>query len=220
MGAAAQHLLLPGRHERQQWVGGRGARAWRGRRDSGAQPGRILMSGSDGAYARDVVYFSDDGGASWAASATALPGMDESGPAELPDGTIYVTLRNAWAGHRQAYALSQDGGATFSAPQLDPALVSPQCQASVAVLAGRLFFCNSAEAGARGNLTVRRSAPGGAGSPPEWESALLLAEGLTWGGYSSVAGPLQGGRAGVLAERNDTLGGNVISYTTFPLFGW
>ena len=187
-------------------------------------PGRILMSGSAGPYARDVLFFSDDAGATWATSATTLPRMDESGPAELPDGTIYITLRNAEAPGLQAFALSTDGGATFSPPALDPALLSPQCEASVAVMAGRLFFCNSAERAERGNLTVRRAAAGAGAGGVAWEARLLLAEGYTWGGYSSLAGPLAGGGAGglggVLAERNDTAGGFVISYRSFPLTGW
>lgn len=184
--------------------------------------GRILMSGSAGAYARDVVFYSDDAGASWTPSASALPLMDESGPAELADGAVYVTLRNAEPQGLQAFAISTDGGAHFSAPALDPALVSPQCQASVAAMAGRLFFCNSAERQERGNLTVRRAAAGAGGGGVAWESRLLLAEGYTWGGYSSMAGPLaaDAGAAGVLAERNDTAGGFVISYRSFPLFGW
>ena len=189
-------------------------------------PGRILMSGSRGAYGADVLFFSDDGGARWATSATPLLRMDESGPVELADGSVYVTLRNAGPCGCQAFALSTDGGATFGPVQYDATLISPQCQASVAVMGGRLFFANSADRDARGNLTVRRAAAGGGGGgggAPVWEDALLLAPGLTWGGYSSLAGPLGGaaGRSGgVLAERNDSAGGEVISYATVPLFGW
>ena len=186
-------------------------------------PGRILMSGSVGAYTRDVVFYSDDAGASWRASATPLPLMDESAPVELPSGDVYVTMRNghATACDCQAYATSENGGATFSAVAYDATLVSPACQAALLLTpgpAGALYFSNPASRVARENLTVRRAAA--PSLPLAWQPAShLVAGGLTWGGYSSMAGPLARapGLGGILFERNDTAGGEVISFATFPL---
>lgn len=182
-------------------------------------PGRILMSGSYGAYQRDVVFYSDDAGLSWTPSTTPLPSMDESGPIELPSGDIYVTMRNAHATacDCQAYALSKDGGVTFTPVSYDPTLISPMCQASVGVFQGALYFANPADTRVRGDITVRRGVKGG--GPTEWASSLLIARGLTWGGYSSMAGPIggaNGSMAAIIFERNTTAG-DVISFSLFPL---
>ena len=180
--------------------------------------GRILMSGSKGAYNADVVFFSDDAGVTWAPS-NALPRMDESNLAELSDGSVYITLRNAECAC-QYFALSHDGGATFSAPAPDAALPSPACQASVAATRdGVLFFSNPAATRARANTTIRRTvgpATGAAGGVAWLPGGLIVAPGIAWGGYSSLVIDDAAGRGGILFERNDTAG-NVISFETFAL---
>ena len=187
-----------------------------------SHPGRIVFSGTLGPYIRDVAYYSDDGGASWTPSGTSLPHMNESCPAELPDGTLYLSMRNDHATKCdcQAYAVSKDGGATWALPiAYDDTLVSPVCEGSVAVAAnGRMYFANPASASRRQDITIRRTLPGSL----RWEEdTYLVAPGETFGGYTSlvvspgVATP-QGVAGGILFERNTTATA-VISFALFPL---
>lgn len=185
------------------------------------RPGRIVFSGSSGAYNRDVVFFSDNGGLTWAASKTVLLAMDESAPAELADGSLYLSMRNADANRScdcQAYSTSADAGETWSTPiSYDPTLISPQCEASVLAFGGSLYFANPASTTARRDTTIRRTVP--QGPPNAWESETFLVQpGLVWGGYTSM---------GLLALQNETVGGIlfernnsaalVISFMLFPL---
>ena len=186
--------------------------------------GRILGIGVvGGAYSSDASYWSDDGGLTWAASRDALgPGMDEASTTELADGRVYATLRNDRESS-QAFALSADGGETWSSIVYDPSLPTPACEASIATLNEDLYFANPASTRARANITVRRqhTAPGAV--PTAWDAAtFVVAPGLTWGGYSSIArSPIDANTGGILFERNVTIetdpAGLVISFTTFPL---
>lgn len=187
--------------------------------------GRIVAVGvSGGAYSSDAVYWSDDAGLSWATSERAVlgPGMDEAAITELADGRLYLSMRNAHATACDcvAYALSADGGESWSAIAYDPVLISPACEASVATYGGALFFANTASLVERANLTIRRTAPGAA--PTDWLAAThLVAPGLLFGGYSSMArSPLGAALGGILFERNVSVAGAdtaVISFSTFPL---
>ena len=184
-------------------------------------PGRIVAVGvSGGAYSYDAVYWSDDAGLTWTASPNELgEGMDEANIAELSDGRLYLTLRNDQKS-LQAYSLSSDGGETWGPILYDPTLITPACEASVATFNSALYFANTASTTARANLTVRRTAPGAA--PTDWLSSThLVAPGITWGGYSSMArDAVATNTGGILFERNitaDTADGCVISYDNFPL---
>lgn len=184
-------------------------------------PGRIVGVGvNGGAYSSVATYWSDDAGLTWALSSSPVgPGMDESSMAELPDGRVYLSMRNAHFNAScqcQAYAISTDGGETFAPIQYDPTLISPECEASVATLNGTLYFANTASTTERANMTIRRTAAN-TSDPTAWVSSLLIAPGLTWGGYSSMArSPLNATHGGIAFERNDTAG-DVISFTPFPL---
>jgi sialidase-1 len=187
-------------------------------------PGRIIFSGSSGAYDHDIVYFSDTGGLTWEISSTPLLSMDESCPTELANGTLYITMRNAHANacDCQAYSLSYDAGLTWTVPiSYDDALISPECEAAVITYNGTLYFSNPASTSERANITVRRRLPGDA----QWQAGTyLVAPGLTWGGYSSMAigvPPLMADAAGapaggILFERNNSAV-DVISFSLFPL---
>lgn len=184
-------------------------------------PGRILAVGlAGGAYASEAVFWSDDGGFEWSVSPVEIgPGMDEANLAELENGQIYLSMRNS-VKYLQAYALSSDAGATWGPINYDPALISPICEGSTATYGGALYFANPADRVHRANITVRRTAPGGA--PTEWlPSAHLVAPGLTWGAYTAMANyPVTELEGGILFERNttdNTPAGCVISFATFPL---
>jgi hypothetical protein len=151
-------------------------------------------------------------------SASVLPGLDEVAVAALPSGRVLLNARTDHANAScacRAVSHSDDGGATWAPVAFDPTLISPMCQASVALFNGALYFANPADTRVRGDITVRRGVKGG--GPTDWASSLLIARGLTWGGYTSMAGPiLNSSMAAILFERNTTAG-DVISFSLFPL---
>jgi len=179
--------------------------------------GRIVMSGVTDAYGQVISFFSDDGGLGWAAGRSPQKGGDESAPTMLPDGRVYLSMRNDRLNAScdcQAFALSSDGGETFGAMQFDPTLVSPVCEGSVAVLGGRLFFANPASKAERRDITVRATAVGAA-DPTAWEWSLLLQPGLCFGGYTSIASGGDGFGAVILERNVSSLA--VISFARFAL---
>jgi sialidase-1 len=94
-------------------------------------PHRILFAGHHGAYEYDVVWYSDDGGATYTLARNAsdprkpaqLWHQDEIALAETPDGGVIASTRNedfhsGYAGHESAcncrgVARSVDGGSSF-----------------------------------------------------------------------------------------------------------
>ena len=184
--------------------------------------GRIVATGVTGAYAKVITYFSDDGGISWLPGTTPVSGGDESSPVELPDGRVYVTLRNDHKNAScdcQGYAISADGGETLGPMLFDPTLISPVCEASAAMLGAdqRLYFANTASKTDRRDITVRATAPG-TPDVTQWVWSLLVAPGPTFGGYSSMS-PAGNGFGGILLERNTSTSssGEVISFARFAL---
>jgi sialidase-1 len=138
----------------------------------GPHAGRILMPFNQGPYGRWKVYavFSDDGGASWRYGGTAPdPANGANGRAnevqfaELRDGAVLLNARNQGGRKLRKTARSRDGGATWSQLEDDPALVEPQCQASLLRHPGGLWrrdallYSNPASQHARTNGTVRLS---------------------------------------------------------------
>lgn len=111
--------------------------------------GRLLFVGwrdlhagkSDG----DVVWYSDDGGATYALGATFESGWSEAQLAETTNGSIIAILRNYGEPPRlgRGIALSNDGGATFGPIRHSTNLtVNDTCQASLlrAPANGRIYF--------------------------------------------------------------------------------
>ncbi|MCI8405913.1 MAG: exo-alpha-sialidase [Oscillospiraceae bacterium] len=69
---------------------------------------------------RSEVIFSDDGGKTWAHSATVPSGgsISESALVELPDGSVGKFMRNAGnSGGKMVWSVSHDGGMNWSRPQ-------------------------------------------------------------------------------------------------------
>ena len=148
--------------------------------------GRIVVPAHNGAYAQDVVYFSDDGGETWTVGATQLPKMDEAVIAVQRNGSLLLNMRNAHdnACDCRAVSRSDDGGASFTLPvAYDAALISPVCQASLVEIAGALYFSNPASTRARVNTTIRRSDDDGA----TWRAQTFVAEPGASAGYSCMA---------------------------------
>ena len=181
-----------------------------------SHPGRLIFSGS---CSRDMVFFSDDHGATFTASTPFLDKMDESTLVELTNGTVVVNMRNdhATSCDCRAYATSNDGGLTFSPIQYDPVLIDPVCEAALTKHSNfRVYFANGASKTRRENLTVRRTKP----NSLVWEtSTYLVSPGVMFGGYNSMTQrEVTPGFGGILWERfgNDNVT-DVISFTLFPL---
>lgn len=164
------------------------------------------------------VIFSDDHGRTWKLGGTARPQMNESQVVELADGkgTLLLNMRTTSDTNRRGHSLSRDGGQTWTAPEFQPQLVEPRCQASLlrynwpeGQKPGRLLFSNPAGTG-RTNLTVRLSLDDG----KTWPVAKTLHEGHS--AYSCLA-VLPDGSIGCLYERGPANPYQQITFARFPL---
>jgi choline-sulfatase len=168
-------------------------------------------------YGAHVLY-SDDAGETWERSGTIAPSCNESQVVELSDGRLLMNMRSqAKPGsgrERNGYrsvAYSADGGATWSAPEFDPHLGDPICQASlIRYDSNRHLFSNpspeiQAGRGERKRMTLRMSLDDG----ETWPHSLLIDEGPS--AYSCLA-RLPNGSIGLLYEA-----GTSIVLTILPL---
>jgi len=136
---------------------------------NGSHAGRLVVpcdhSDSSGAYRSHVIY-SDDAGSTWQLGGV-VPGtqLNECQVAELTGGRMVINMRNYDRTIKaRRVAFSDDGGASWSAPVYDAALVEPICEASLervcwpqAGTAGIVAFLNPASETSRVNLTLRLS---------------------------------------------------------------
>ncbi|MGW3994136.1 sialidase family protein [Amycolatopsis sp. NPDC004772] len=187
----------------------------------GAHKGR-LVAGMSYSNIGALVY-SDDQGSTWHLGATDKPATSAINPqeisvTELRDGRIYAAARNqandgnkclADGTHNRAFAISSDGGATFSS-KFDFAtdLVAPTVEGSTARMSAtdtggkynRLLFAAPSVCGEREQLRVHSSFDEGANWTGNAGSLLV------WGGgaaYSDMV-PLSQSSAGVLFEVGPT----------------
>jgi sialidase-1 len=145
-------------------------------------------------YGVSVVY-SDDGGSTWQAGGyvpvDANYPINESRIVELANGDIVVNGRYAASGtHRRIVAFSDDGGATWSAPEFDEAIRSFSAvdaslirftQSSGGVGTNRLLFSRPDHPTSRMNLTVDVSYDEGA----SWTYSKVVDSGAA--AYSDMA---------------------------------
>lgn len=169
---------------------------------------------------RSHLFYSDDGGRSWAIGAIATPGSNESQVVELVDGRLMHNMRNhppKPAPNFRIVGISADGGLTYAdAPAEDRELVEPPAQASiirytapVADGRSRLLFSNAAST-RRERMTVRLSYDEG----QTWGAARVVHEGPA--AYSNLV-VLPDGRIGVLYERGEKTPYERLTLATFPL---
>jgi sialidase-1 len=169
---------------------------------------------------RSHLFYSDDGGRSWAIGAIATPGSNESQVVELADGRLMHNMRNhppKPAPNFRIVGISADGGLTYAdAPAEDRELVEPPAQASIIrytapVTDGRsrLLFSNPAST-RRERMTVRLSDDEG----QTWSAARVVHDGPA--AYSSLV-TLPDGRIGVLYERGEKSPYERLTLATFPL---
>ena len=148
--------------------------------------------------------WSDDHGDTWSLGASVGPGTNESKAVGRSDGTLLLHSRAS--GHRLA-ALSSDGGANWSAPEPDLALVDPSDNGSLTRFDGApvleaegreteswLLATHNHDQNLRRATVLKLSRDDGA----TWPHSLMLCLGSS--AYSTVT-RLPDGQIGVLYER-------------------
>ncbi|MGH9310331.1 MAG: sialidase family protein [Vicinamibacterales bacterium] len=169
---------------------------------------------------RSHLFYSDDGGSSWALGAIAAPGTNESQIVELADGRLMHNMRNhppKTPANFRIVGISADGGRSYAGPLVeDRALIEPPAQASIfrystSETGGRhrLLFSNPASA-RRERMTVRVSYDEG----QTWAASRVVHEGHA--AYSSLV-VLPDGRIGLLYERGEKSAYERLTFATFPL---
>jgi sialidase-1 len=100
--------------------------------------GRLIFSMDTSGYTGDQLLLSDDGGHTYSQSyALNQSSMNELQLVQLGNGSVLAVMRNNIAGeHRQAVAVSDDGGTSFGPVRMHPQLVTPTCQGSVLYING------------------------------------------------------------------------------------
>ncbi len=174
----------------------------------GAHPGRLLQpfvlrrpTGDGGGltHATDAaehwaaVARSDDGGDTWALGEWIGPDCDEGKVVEAASGAVVLHAR---ARPRRRWAVSTDGGATFTTPVPHPALVDPACNGGLCRWGDVLVSSALDDERERRRLVLRTSADEGA----TWSPPVLVDAGAA--AYSVVA-PLADGALGLLYEAGD-----------------
>ena len=135
---------------------------------NGKWQGRMLLPFSQGPWTDMKVYalLSDDGGKSWRYGSVAPnrngAQANEVQMAELANGDLYLNARSFDGSHRRLWAISTDGGESWSELQNAPDLMDPQCHASIcAVDPGdaqhQLLYCGPLHASRRKNGCLMRS---------------------------------------------------------------
>jgi len=194
----------------------------------GLQRGRLVIpcdhsyeldnTGSKETAQGSHVIFSDDHGKTWQRGGVVRPNMDECQVVELADGrgTLLLNMRSYAGRRRRAESVSHDGGLTWSAPQDQPQLIEPVCQASLMRYSwpvdgdvSRLLFSNPADAKHRRSMTVRLSRD----ECKTWPDSRVLHDGPA--AYSCLA-KLPDGRVACLYECGRS---NAYERITFAAFG-
>lgn len=158
--------------------------------------------------------YSDDDGATWAMGQPVGPGMDENKSVGLADGSVLLDVRDS---PKRQFALSRDGGETWSRPHPVDALTDPGDNGSIIRYAPEapasdprshwLLESNTDDPDLRRNLVVRQSCDDG----KTWPIVRVVEPGSA--AYSTLT-MLPDGRIGLLYERN---GYQKLSYTSFDI---
>ncbi len=162
------------------------------------------------------VIYSDDHGKTWNLGGSSGKYTDEATAVELADGSVYLNSRSNHMKGMRAFAVSKDGGETFSDIRFEKAHIEPVCQASVARFSlasdgGRdmLLFSNPADR-TRVKMTVKLSYD----EARTWPVAKLVNPGKS--GYSDLA-TLPDKTIGLLYERGEVQYWEKITFARFTL---
>lgn len=80
---------------------------------------------------RSHMFYSDDGGKTFRRGEPTAWGMNECQAAELKNGRLLLTMRNYLGRNCRAFAVSADGGETWSEPTWNESVYCPVCQAAM-----------------------------------------------------------------------------------------
>jgi len=159
---------------------------------------------------RSHVFFSDDHGKTFKLGQPTGGGMNECEVVELAGGRLLLSMRNSYRNGQRAFALSKNGGETWSEPELRKEVYCPTCQSSIQRYSlkprNRILYCGPGGPG-RNNLTVRLSYDEG----KTWPVAKLVYQGGS--AYSDLV-VLPEGTIGCLFERD---GYKTITFARFTL---
>jgi sialidase-1 len=145
---------------------------------------------------RSHVFVSDDHGKSFMLTKATGWQMNECEVVELADERLLLSMRNTFKKGARAFATSDNGGATWSEPQLDPQVYCPECQSSIHRYSWEpsILLYSGPGGPDRIKMTVRVSYDEG----KTWPAARLLKE-EGGSGYSDLA-VLPDGTVGCLYE--------------------
>ncbi len=100
---------------------------------------------------RAGMLYSDDHGRTWKAGGlipNTIPSCNEAQAVQLDDGSVFLNLRNMGPARRRAFSFSADGVWDWTEPRYEPALLDPQCHASMIYYRpkeekgpGRIIYC-------------------------------------------------------------------------------
>ncbi len=169
---------------------------------------------------KSVIYshiiYSDDHGNTWKLGGSSGKHTDEATAVELADGSVYLNSRSNHMKGMRAFAVSKDGGESFSDIRFEKAHIEPVCQASVARFSlaadggrDRLLFSNPADR-TRVKMTVKLSYD----EARSWPVAKLVNLGKS--GYSDLA-VLPDKTIGLLYERGEVQYWEKITFARFTL---
>ncbi|GAA4796974.1 hypothetical protein GCM10023231_26830 [Olivibacter ginsenosidimutans] len=133
----------------------------------GTNAGRLVVACDHTGDAHTI--YSADHGETWKLGGiTEHPVFhpNESTVAELSDGRLMLNMRCSNSNNRRLTSVSDDGGMSWSTPQVNETLIDPVCQgssysATSADGVHRLFFANPAHESSRRNMTLRLSTDDG-----------------------------------------------------------
>ncbi|MHA1793409.1 MAG: sialidase family protein [Promethearchaeota archaeon] len=187
-------------------------------------PNEELMNEQSGEQYDSHVIFSDDDGENWKIGHVFDASTNECLVECLGDDNLIMILRENHSRkmkkkpfRRILKAWSNDGGITFSKPEVDDALPSPICQASIVVdrrngkksspdVPARVYLTNPATKKRRKKLTIRLSEDNG----KTWKTSLLINKGPS--GYSDLC-VFSNGDVGCLFENGKKGSTEIISFS-------
>ena len=173
---------------------------------AGEHAGRLIVPANHSVVPSATYYahcfYSDDGGETWTLGGTVEEGGgNECGLVERADGPLMLNMRNYNRTEclGRAYALSRDGGASWTRMDYLPELIEPVCQGSTLNLqregqnSATLLFSNPASTEKREKMTVKISRDNG----QTWCESLPVYDGPA--AYSDLV-QLTNSRVGLLFE--------------------
>jgi len=145
-------------------------------------PANHMVAGTK-TYHSHIIY-SDDKGETWQLGGVVKEhGGNESTVVELKNGDLLLNMRNynRDAGKNRSYAISKDGGITWSETRFSADLIEPICQGSIlnitrkGKLTDNLLFSNPASVDKRVKMTIHKSNDSG----KSWPVSYLVYPGPT-----------------------------------------